>query len=59
MFILKIADAYLRGAINVFMDSDDNSIPVLVEIPSKETPYDPRKDPIMQKLNKAKYASKN
>ena len=32
------------------MERKDNSIPVIVEIPSKDVRYDPATDPVMKKL---------
>jgi V-type H+-transporting ATPase subunit F len=48
-----IAEAYLRPLINTY----EGIIPTILEIPSKEHPYDPKKDTIIQKATKQLYGA--
>jgi V-type H+-transporting ATPase subunit F len=41
----------LRHIINEY----DEILPTILEIPSKDVPYDPKKDTIMQKANRLLY----
>jgi V-type H+-transporting ATPase subunit F len=49
----QIAEQYLRPAINMY----DGIIPTILEIPSKEHPYDPKKDSIIQKASRQLYGA--
>jgi V-type H+-transporting ATPase subunit F len=49
--IKKIAEQYLRPLINTYQ----GIIPTILEIPSKDHPYDPKKDTIIQKAAKQLY----
>ncbi|KAL4511864.1 hypothetical protein ABPG72_012709 [Tetrahymena utriculariae] len=48
-----VAEKYLRSIINSY----EETLPAILEIPSKDKPYEPKKDIIMQRANKLLYGS--
>ena len=48
---MQIAEQYLRPIINNY----EGIIPTILEIPSKEHPYEPKKDTIIQKAMRQLY----
>mmetsp|Transcript_317 Transcript_317/g.1071 ORF Transcript_317/g.1071 Transcript_317/m.1071 type:complete len:134 (-) Transcript_317:281-682(-) len=49
VFITQSCAEQIRGAVDSYVHSG-SVIPTVLEIPSAETPYDPRKDSVMQRV---------